>query len=107
MQSTTTADFITLAKIARITRICQLVSSVVMVYDYLISVDQEVEQIWKRPKTTTTILYLILRYFGTLCGVFNAAGRSSLLRSWEQSQLTSYLVFFSDVSKELYVLSRD
>ncbi|KIK22136.1 hypothetical protein PISMIDRAFT_680676 [Pisolithus microcarpus 441] len=82
MQSTTTADFPTLAKIARITRICQLVSSVVMVYDYLISVDQEVEQIWRRPKTTTTILYLILRYFGTLCGVFNAA------------------VFFSDVSKE-------
>ncbi|KAI6022135.1 hypothetical protein BKA83DRAFT_680676 [Pisolithus microcarpus] len=68
MQSTTTADFPTLAKIARITRICQLVSSVVMVYDYLISVDQEVEQIWRRPKTTTTILYLILRYFGTLCG---------------------------------------
>ncbi|KAI6104748.1 hypothetical protein EDD16DRAFT_1524606 [Pisolithus croceorrhizus] len=34
MQSTTTADFLTLAKIARITRICQLVPSVVMVYDY-------------------------------------------------------------------------
>ncbi|KAI6116580.1 hypothetical protein EV401DRAFT_1973860 [Pisolithus croceorrhizus] len=56
-----------------------------MVYDYLISVDQEVEQIWKRPKTTTTMLYLVLRYFGTLCGVFNAA------------------VFLSDVSKEVRI----
>lgn len=82
MQSTTAADFLRLVQIARLTRICQLVPSVVMVYDYLISVDQEVEQIWKRPRTTTTILYLILRYFGTLCGVFNAT------------------VFLSDVSEE-------
>ncbi|KAI5991092.1 hypothetical protein F5J12DRAFT_470548 [Pisolithus orientalis] len=67
MQSTTAADFLRLVQIARLTRMCQL-PSVVMVYDYLISVDQEVEQIWKRPRTTTTILYLILRYFGTLCG---------------------------------------
>ncbi|KIO01686.1 hypothetical protein M404DRAFT_1002823 [Pisolithus tinctorius Marx 270] len=67
----------------------------------------KVEQIWKRPRTTTTILYLIvrvryvqggvcssqhaaqqLRYFGTLCGVFNAT------------------VFLSDVSEELYVIFR-
>ncbi|KIO01685.1 hypothetical protein M404DRAFT_723180 [Pisolithus tinctorius Marx 270] len=42
MQSTTAADFLRLVQIARLTRICQLVPSVVMVYDYLISVDQEV-----------------------------------------------------------------
>lgn len=53
-----------------------------MVYDYLISIDREVQYIWKRPKTTTTILYLIVRYFGTIYGLINT------------------IVFLSDVSSK-------
>ncbi|KAI6114732.1 hypothetical protein EDD16DRAFT_1597843, partial [Pisolithus croceorrhizus] len=41
------------------------VPSTLLVYDYVISIDREIEYIWNRPRTTTTILYLIVRYFGT------------------------------------------
>ncbi|KAI5988993.1 hypothetical protein EDD15DRAFT_2285692 [Pisolithus albus] len=83
MATTTTADFLSFAHVIRLTRTCQLVPSALMVYDYLISIDREVEYIWKRPRTTTTILYLIVRYFGTAYGLINTT------------------VFFSDVSSKL------
>lgn len=82
MATTTTADFLNFVHVIRLTRTCQLVPSALMVYDYLISIDREVEYIWKRPRTTTTILYLIVRYFGTVYGLINTT------------------VFFSDVSSK-------
>ncbi|KAI6041417.1 hypothetical protein EDC04DRAFT_3139754 [Pisolithus marmoratus] len=71
MATASTADFLRFTNIIRLTRTCQLVPSVLMVYDYLISIDREIEYIWKRPTTATTILYLIVRYFGTIYGLIN------------------------------------
>ncbi|KIK26695.1 hypothetical protein PISMIDRAFT_8737 [Pisolithus microcarpus 441] len=78
-----------------------VVPSALMVYDYLISIDREVlvsrsilssttpdntpkvEYIWKRPRTTTTILYLIVRYFGTVYGLINTTGQVFLgVQGW-------------------------
>ncbi|KAI6099183.1 hypothetical protein EV401DRAFT_973233 [Pisolithus croceorrhizus] len=73
MATTTTADFLQLAYVIRLTRTCQLVPSTLLVYDYVISIDREIEYIWNRPRTTTTILYLIVRYFGTVYGLINTA----------------------------------
>ncbi|KIM66888.1 hypothetical protein SCLCIDRAFT_1210934 [Scleroderma citrinum Foug A] len=69
MATTTVTDVVQLSRIVQITRLCQVAPSVLMVYDYLISVDQEIEHIWKRPRTTTTLLYFVVRYFGTIVGL--------------------------------------
>lgn len=73
MATTPVPGVVQLTRIVQITRFCQVAPSALMVYDYLISIDQEIEHIWKRPKTTTTLLYLIVRYFGTIVGLVNTA----------------------------------
>ncbi|KIJ61106.1 hypothetical protein HYDPIDRAFT_116361 [Hydnomerulius pinastri MD-312] len=59
------------ARIVYTTRICQFVPSVLMVYDHILSFDQEVEHIWGRALSAPTVLYILLRYLGTAYGIFS------------------------------------
>lgn len=45
-----------------------------MVYDYLLTLDDEMEYIWKRPLSGVTIIYIMLRYCATLFMITDAAG---------------------------------
>ncbi|KIJ58659.1 hypothetical protein HYDPIDRAFT_119340 [Hydnomerulius pinastri MD-312] len=58
------AEYIGVARIVQITRICQLAPYVVMIYDHILTFDQEVEHIWKSSRSLNTVVYLILRYSG-------------------------------------------
>ncbi|KAG0704508.1 hypothetical protein DFH29DRAFT_997598 [Suillus ampliporus] len=47
-----------------VNRICQLCPCIIFAYDYLLTLDREVEFIWKRPMSLPNILYIIVRYGG-------------------------------------------
>ncbi|KAL4070915.1 hypothetical protein J3A83DRAFT_3312219 [Scleroderma citrinum] len=58
------------------------IPSTLMLYDYAITLDREVEYIWKRSMSTVSLIYLVLRYFGTAfvwfyAGVFLVDGNTS------------------------------
>ncbi|KDQ49473.1 hypothetical protein JAAARDRAFT_200821 [Jaapia argillacea MUCL 33604] len=47
-----------------ITRMGQLSATLAALYDYAISIDQEVELIWGHPGHTAKIFYFLMRYCG-------------------------------------------
>ncbi|KIM59242.1 hypothetical protein SCLCIDRAFT_1037424 [Scleroderma citrinum Foug A] len=53
---------------------CKASSAALMVYDYLLTLDDEMEYIWKRPLSGVTIIYIMLRYCATLFMITDAAG---------------------------------
>ncbi|KAL4081339.1 hypothetical protein V8B97DRAFT_1922020 [Scleroderma yunnanense] len=52
-----------------------LAISIVLVYEYFLTLDQEVEFIWKQRWRPSSALYIFVRYFGTL---YNLCGPSVL-----------------------------
>ncbi|KIJ62707.1 hypothetical protein HYDPIDRAFT_41837 [Hydnomerulius pinastri MD-312] len=72
-------EYVSFARTAQITRMCQLAPFVVMAYDHMITFDEEVSGSTKvlsqkRSWSPTKVLYLILRYGGNLYALQNAAG---------------------------------
>ncbi|KIJ58958.1 hypothetical protein HYDPIDRAFT_33664 [Hydnomerulius pinastri MD-312] len=65
------AEYINVARIVHITRICQS-PYVVMYYDHILTFDQEVEHIWKSSRSLNTVVYLMLRYSGSAVALLNA-----------------------------------
>ncbi|KIJ62719.1 hypothetical protein HYDPIDRAFT_41847 [Hydnomerulius pinastri MD-312] len=68
------AEYISDVHVAQLTRMCQMAPYVVMLYDHLLTFDQEVELVWKRSWTLSTVLYVILRYAGGMFGLVSAMG---------------------------------
>ncbi|KAF9468869.1 hypothetical protein BDZ94DRAFT_548070 [Collybia nuda] len=58
-------DGVDVAYVAGMVRICQLVPTIVTLYDHLITFDQEVELVWNKPWTIAKVLFFWNRYFGT------------------------------------------
>lgn len=52
------------AHIVWVTRICQLCPCIIFCYDYLLTLDREVEFIWRRPMRSSSVLYVIVRFGG-------------------------------------------
>ncbi|KIJ17896.1 hypothetical protein PAXINDRAFT_98073 [Paxillus involutus ATCC 200175] len=65
--------------LVQLTRFCQMAPYVVMLYDHFLTFDQEIEHIWNKPWTLTSILYVTLRYPGSAFGWFSA---TAFLGSW-------------------------
>lgn len=47
-----------------VTRICQLCPCIIFCYDYLLTLDREVEFIWRGPMRSSNVLYIIVRFGG-------------------------------------------
>lgn len=47
-----------------------MVPATLVLYDYVIVLDEEVEYIWNKPKSIVTLIYLVLRYVGTIAVLF-------------------------------------
>ncbi|TFK74415.1 hypothetical protein BDN72DRAFT_833322 [Pluteus cervinus] len=52
--------------VANSIRICQIISSVIVLYDHLITLDQEIDLVWVRPWSPAKFLFLWNRYLGTI-----------------------------------------
>ncbi|KIJ59371.1 hypothetical protein HYDPIDRAFT_118583, partial [Hydnomerulius pinastri MD-312] len=65
-------EYISVARVVQITRICQLAPYVAMFYDHILTFDQEVEHIWKSSRSLNTVVYVILRYSGSAVALLNA-----------------------------------
>ncbi|KAH7919945.1 hypothetical protein BV22DRAFT_836506 [Leucogyrophana mollusca] len=85
------AAIVNAANVIRITRICQLSSAIIIIYDHLITFNQEVEFIWKRPWSLATVIYLIVRYVGDGLGLLDAAAFLSESPSQEVRQVFLHL----------------
>ncbi|KAH7909468.1 hypothetical protein BJ138DRAFT_228479 [Hygrophoropsis aurantiaca] len=60
------------ARVVQTTRICQLSTCILIIYDHLLTFDQEIEYIWKAPWSLPTVLYVIVRYLGGGLGMLDA-----------------------------------
>ncbi|KIJ66089.1 hypothetical protein HYDPIDRAFT_27284 [Hydnomerulius pinastri MD-312] len=80
------------AHVVQLTRMCQVAPYVAMLYDHLLTFDLEVEHIWKRQRSMSTVLYVVLRYVGGAYGLFSASGTECGWISMHPLILTS-LVF--------------
>ncbi|KIJ60035.1 hypothetical protein HYDPIDRAFT_32614 [Hydnomerulius pinastri MD-312] len=102
----TPAEYINASRIDQVTRICQLAPYVAMVYDHILTIDQEVEHIW-RSLSLSTVLYVMLRYGGTAATLVNAFG-ASLHLSFTHVRLISIVcpafLAQASASNELYVV---
>ncbi|KAL4076980.1 hypothetical protein V8B97DRAFT_1938760 [Scleroderma yunnanense] len=47
-----------------------MVPLTLLLYDYAITLDSEVEYIWTKPKSVVTLIYSMFRYFGTTTMLF-------------------------------------
>lgn len=56
--------FVHAAHTVWVTRICQLCPCIIFCYDYLLTLDREVEFIWRRPMRSSNVLYIIVRFGG-------------------------------------------
>ncbi|KIJ59357.1 hypothetical protein HYDPIDRAFT_33225 [Hydnomerulius pinastri MD-312] len=63
------AEYISVARVVQIIRICQMVPCILMFYDHILTFDQEVEHIWKSSWSLNTVVYIILRYSGSATGL--------------------------------------
>jgi hypothetical protein len=54
---------------SRISSYLLVASSAVVVYDWVLTFGQEVEQVWKRRWSLMTVLYICVRYIGVICCV--------------------------------------
>ncbi|KAI0065056.1 hypothetical protein BV25DRAFT_1913699 [Artomyces pyxidatus] len=53
------------------TRYANLAASMVVIYDHIVTFDQEVEYVWKEPCSKGKFLFLTFRYYGLLATIFN------------------------------------
>lgn len=68
------------------TRYSELASSVIIIYDHLVTLDQEVELIWKSGWSFGKLLFLLNRYYTLFAVVFN-----------------NYVLFSNELTRELCV----
>ncbi|KIJ62696.1 hypothetical protein HYDPIDRAFT_30288 [Hydnomerulius pinastri MD-312] len=64
-------EYLNTVEIIQVFRMSQLAPYIVIVYDHILNFDQEVEHIWKRSRSLSTVLYVILRYGGTAAALLN------------------------------------
>jgi len=66
MAALPSTDEVEVISVHNIVRICQLVSTIVALYDHLITFEQEVQLVWNKPWSIAKVLFLWIRYFGSL-----------------------------------------
>jgi len=55
----------------QVIRYCQLASSVIIVYDHLVTIDQEFELIWNSSRSFGKMVFLANRYYALMTVIFN------------------------------------
>ncbi|KZT20881.1 hypothetical protein NEOLEDRAFT_1140217 [Neolentinus lepideus HHB14362 ss-1] len=65
------ADNVALVREIQQTRYAELASSIIVIYDHLITLDQEIELIWKSHWTIGKVLFLINRYYALASVICN------------------------------------
>jgi len=64
MQSGYSTEYVQAALIIRIARSCQAAGCLVVLYDHVITFDQEVDHVWSHPFSFGSINYILIRYIG-------------------------------------------
>ncbi|KAG2358369.1 hypothetical protein BDR07DRAFT_1523984 [Suillus spraguei] len=69
-----------------------IAASVVLVYDWVLTLGQEIELIWRQRWSLMTVLYLVIRYIGIPITVMNALENMSLiLMTDERCNIMNYI----------------
>ncbi|KAF8841961.1 hypothetical protein BDN67DRAFT_1010221 [Paxillus ammoniavirescens] len=67
------AELVTILDELRVARLCHVSAAVIVLYDHILSLDQEVDLIWKRPDSLVSMLYFLNRYVGDAIIILSAA----------------------------------
>ncbi|KDQ61493.1 hypothetical protein JAAARDRAFT_30943 [Jaapia argillacea MUCL 33604] len=62
----------------RLMRVCQLAATFVALYDHALTIDLEVELIWKKRWSLAKILFAVNRYLGSAVLILETARQFSL-----------------------------
>ncbi|KAI6117725.1 hypothetical protein EDD16DRAFT_998318 [Pisolithus croceorrhizus] len=74
MQTAGNYSPLSVARDAQTIQFLQVLPATLMVYDYILSLDDEVEYIWQKKRLSfVTVFYLIFRYLGTVYILFSTA----------------------------------
>lgn len=73
MEATGSYDSLSVARDAQTIQLLQVVPATLMVYDCMLSLEDEVEYIWKKRFTSISVVYLTFRYLGTVYTLFSTA----------------------------------
>lgn len=68
----------------------------VLVHEYIITIDDEVEYIWSRPRSTFTVLWVLLRYPFLLSFVMSTVG--NFTSGWSQKMATAWMAIATILS---------
>ncbi|KZP20977.1 hypothetical protein FIBSPDRAFT_954157 [Athelia psychrophila] len=85
--SLSSAELASIVKDVQNARFATLAASVIIVFDHLITLDQEIELVWRSPWTTGKLLFFLNRYYPLSTVVFN-----------------QYVLFKINLTDELYVI---
>lgn len=75
MEATASNDVLRVAVDAQMIRFLQVALTTLLVYNCVLSWDDEVEFIWKKRFSSISVIYLILRYLGIAYMVFCLTGK--------------------------------
>lgn len=64
--------FVEFGRLIQVNRMCLAAATTWLVFDFFMIFDQEVEYIWKQSSSISTLLYLLLRYFGSAWSIFSS-----------------------------------
>lgn len=98
--------FVHAAHTVWVTRICQLCPCIIFCYDYLLTLDREVEFIWRRPMRSSNVLYIIVRFGGGALMFLTTSGRHYCINL--ESSLTNIpsIYEFSHFKRVLFILPK-
>jgi len=69
--SNSTAELVSIVRDVQNARFATLSASAIIVFDHLITLDQEIELVWRSPWTTGKLLFLLNRYYPLSTVLFN------------------------------------
>ncbi|KIK21347.1 hypothetical protein PISMIDRAFT_542692 [Pisolithus microcarpus 441] len=73
MEVTGSYDSLSVARDAQTIQLLQVVPATLMVYDCMLSLEDEVEYIWKTRFSSISVVYLTFQYIGTVYTLFSTA----------------------------------
>ncbi|KAI6005495.1 hypothetical protein EDD15DRAFT_643690 [Pisolithus albus] len=73
MESAGNYDPLSVARDAQTIQLLQVVPATLMVYDCMLSLEDEVKYIWKKRFSSISVVYLTFRYLGTVFILFSTA----------------------------------
>ncbi|KAI6030663.1 hypothetical protein F5J12DRAFT_302759 [Pisolithus orientalis] len=83
-------DFLRIVKDAQTIQFLQVALTILLMYNYVLSLDDEIEYIWKKRISSVSVIYLMLRYFGITYMLYSSVALVTNTISIDKAPTRSY-----------------